>query len=169
MTINSRDKFPNLLELMGLTGNWIELGIAQGKFHEVLMEGEFKELYGVDRWNDHHSTSEYLGVLRGLNKQSNVNKSVMLRMTFDEALPLFPDGFFDFIYIDGYAHLGQEGGRTLTQWFPKLKKGGVFSGHDYHRRWPKTIHSVNRFFDRYNLGKPNLTIEDEFPSWWAVK
>ena len=42
-------------------------------------------------------------------------------MTFDDAIDLFEDQFFDFIYIDGFAHTGEEGGETLIKWYRKLK------------------------------------------------
>ncbi len=41
----------------------------------------------------------------------------------------FPDNYFDFIFIDAdhrYSQIKQD----LIAWYPKLKKGGIFSGHD---------------------------------------
>ena len=96
-------------------------------------------------------------------------------MRFDEALSLFPDEYFDFIYIDGYAHTGQDNGKTLTDWWPKLKKGGVFSGDDYHSDWPNTMRVVNEFTAQNNL-KLNIfkfTAEkgrwSNYPSWYTIK
>ena len=42
----------------------------------------------------------------------------------------FEDGYFDFIYIDA-AHDYQSVKEDVEAWWPKLKEGGIFSGHDY--------------------------------------
>ncbi len=36
-------------------------------------------------------------------------RSTVLRATFAEALALFPDEYFDLVYLDGYAHTGNDG------------------------------------------------------------
>ncbi len=69
----------------------------------------------------------------------------ILRTSFAEAAEQFADGFFDFIYIDGYAHTGQDQGRTLADWWPRLKTGGIFAGHDYCATYPQTVKVVDEF------------------------
>ena len=98
----------------------------------------------------------------------------LLRMTFDEALDLFPEHYFDFIYIDGFAHTGEEGGRTLGDWYGKLKIGGILSGDDYHRDWPLVMWAVNHFVSQ--LGCPLHVTEhvlaekySKYPSWFIRK
>ena len=95
-------------------------------------------------------------------------------MTFEEALPLFPDHFFDFIYVDGFAHTGQEGGQTLADWFPKLKVGGVMAGDDYHPDWPLVQWAVNDFAEAVGvqLKVTELTEShsyNRYPSWFFQK
>ncbi len=46
-------------------------------------------------------------------------RNSILRMRFDEALPLFDESSLDFIYVDGYAHDGEPDGQTFREWFPK--------------------------------------------------
>ena len=83
---------------------------------------------------------------------------------------VIPDSYFDFIYIDGYAHTGQDGGKTLEDWYPKLRAGGIFAGHDYHKHWSPTIDSVDAFRRSINhRGDLQLTLKDTFPSWWFLK
>ena len=142
-----------------------ELGVDRGEFSEKLNSTHlFAEFYAIDRWLDHHTPEHYFFTLNRLKKY-NVTT---LRCTFTEAVSLFADNYFDFIYIDGYAKQGQEGGITLKDWYPKLKPGGIFSGHDYHPKWQKTVNAVNKFSSEHNK-KINLTTKDEFPSWWFTK
>lgn len=146
-------------------GTTLELGVAGGSFSRVIASNpEVKKHYAIDRWADHHDLLEYKRACEFLLP----TKSVVLRMTFKEALALFDDEFFDAIYIDGYAHTGQNEGETLNDWWPKLKTGGIFSGHDYHKDFPKTIEQVNLFAQKHEK-QINLTGEIKYPSWYFQK
>jgi len=43
---------------------------------------------------------------------------------------LFPDNYFDFVYIDA-GHTYNEATNDIIFWWDKCKTGGVFGGHDY--------------------------------------
>jgi len=87
--------------------------------------------------------------------------------TSQDVLPNL-DEDFDFIYIDGNAGSGQEKGETIFNWYCKLKPGGIYSGHDYYKKYPLTIENVNKFAERYEK-QLNFTTERKFNSWWVVK
>ena len=95
-------------------------------------------------------------------------------MTFDDAIDLFEDQFFDFIYIDGFAHTGEEGGETLIKWYRKLKVDGVFAGDDYHEDWPLVMWAVNNFVNQSGASlmvteKVEDTAFCQYPSWFIKK
>jgi len=151
-----------------------ELGVASGYFSDALLKNApFKRLYSIDAWADHHDDDEYLRCVRRLRKHGN--RSVVMRMFFKEALQHFPDKTFDFIYIDAYAHTGQQDGQILRDWWPKLRPGGLFSGHDYDEAWPRTIECVDDFAGQEGLdisvlpGVPGGSRENEYASWFAFK
>lgn len=148
-------------------GAGAELGVAGGEFSAcILSNGAVDRLYSIDRWRDHHDESEYRRACQLLSAFGQ--RSVVLRSTFAAAAPGFRDGELDFIYIDGYAHTGQEHGQTLADWWPKLRRGGIFAGHDYCERYRPTMDVVNEFVTRHNL--PLWTTqEDELPSWATRK
>lgn len=125
------------------------------------------KLYSIDRWTEpHHGMDEYL---RAINRLAGFgSRSTVLRATFEEALGLFEDGSLDFVYVDGYAHTGQEGGQTLEDWWPKIKPGGVMAGHDYDPLFQPTIDAVDAFVARHGL-ELHLTEEEKLRSWWVVK
>jgi Methyltransferase domain len=151
----------------------IELGVAAGSFSARMMQsGRFKRFYGVDIYGDTHDIGEYKKALRAVGLHRNFH---LLRMTFDDALDLFPDGHFDFIYCDGYAHTGEEGGRTLLDWYAKLKPGGVMAGDDYDlARWPLVVWAVHNLVAQLQVPLRVTDVVSDvaynrFRSWYFTK
>jgi len=139
----------------------IELGVAEGWFAErLLARVELSFLYGVDIYDGgrNHDTEQYCRALARLMPYRD--RHALLRMTFKQALPLFPDEFFDFVYVDGYAKTGNDGIKTYSRWLPKVKRGGIMAGDDYEKRYPLVRENVNRFvaenkFEMYTIpGNP---------------
>ncbi len=158
-----------VLSLLGRsTGNiGVELGVAAGDFSARLLEsGRFDRLYGVDAYADRHDVNEYKLALRRFGLSGGYT---LLRMYFDEALELFEDNSLDFVYIDGYAHTGQEGAETIFAWASKVKPGGVVSGHDYDPAYPLTIEAVDRFVAENGFELCIVDLEGAYPSWVVRK
>jgi hypothetical protein len=151
----------------------IELGVAEGIFSERIMNSQrFKIFYGVDAYADMHDTAQYKRALKRVGIESNYR---LLRMRFDEAYDLFEDNYFDFIYVDGYAHSGEDGGQTIFNWYKKLAVGGVIAGDDYHHDWPLVMWGVNELAKQTGsvlhlteLVEPNIPY-CQYPSWAIVK
>jgi hypothetical protein len=60
------------------------------------------------------------------------------------------DNIFDFIFIDA-GHYYEDVLSDLNAWYPKLKEGGIISGHDYFTRvHPGVKYAVDDFF-KYNV------------------
>lgn len=168
------EKRQDIIKLVKPNGIGIELGVAEGVLSErLLSSNKLSHLYGVDLYNTpDHDVNQYK---RALNRTERFrNNYSLLRMSFSEALDLFPDNYFDFIYIDGYAHTGQDDGQTLYDWYPKLKRGGVFSGDDYHPHFPKTVESINKFSKEHNLQVKVINCHEpysvwsEYPTWYVL-
>jgi len=164
----SRFNVPNFIQKDNLIG--IELGVAKGDFSKKMLESnKFKLYYGVDKYSDHHDSMEYLAAL----KHIGINKSFhLLRTSFESALNIFEDNYFDFVYVDGYAHGGQEGGKTLCDWIKKVKVGGIICGDDYDSKFPLTIKAVNHLAQNTNnqiyLTNKDFVYENQhkhFASW----
>ena len=151
----------------------VELGVAAGGFSKRMVEsGRFAEFFGVDMYADSHDTAQYKTALKAVGLHAPYK---LLRMTFDEALDLFEDESLDFIYVDGYASSGQNGGKTIWDWSSKVRIGGVIAGDDYDPKWPLVKKSVDHFvaetgFDLHvtTVIEPELDYSD-FPSWAVIK
>ena len=170
--MKNREGFGSLLNKLQLNGYGAELGVARGFFSTTLLKtSKLKILFSIDRWNDRHDYKEYLQASKVLS--SFRERSVIIKLPFEEAVHLFANESFDFIYIDGYAHTGQDEGRILREWWPKVKVGGIFAGHDYSPAWPKTIEEVDKFEASHPHVKIKFTKEIEgqggYPSWYCLK
>lgn len=167
MNIKSRLYIHELLAKHGVKIG-AELGVASGVYSKYLTENHtFVEYYGIDKWNDHHNEKEKNSVFEYFKEKKNVK---IMHMSFDDALALFPDNYFDFIYIDGYAHTGQNDGQTIRNWYNKLKKGGIYSGHDYcEKTWPKTYYQVNKIVHDELGYEVQKTSEPRESSWYIIK
>lgn len=154
-----------------------EIGVDTGQLSERFLGlKHFSSLHCVDKWDDHaHPREQYLAVARKLVKYPEAR---VWRMTAQEFAMTIPDNTLGFIYIDCYAHTGQDNGEVLQLFWPKLRKGGVFSGDDYDKQTFKlTYDAVNKF--AASVGRAinirdghiqHATVRmDGHPSWYFYK
>lgn len=150
-----------------------ELGVAEGEFSARLLQHRgVRIVYSVDAWDDakrRHDDEEFFRARQRLARFGK--RSKIIRMRFDEAANLFNDGSLDLVYVDGYAHTGQEGGQTLRDWWPKVKRGGILAGHDYDaEKWPQTVKHVDRFVAAHKLELHVIPRgRTKHPSWCVRK
>lgn len=120
-----------------------QVGVERGlNATEMLQSMNFDKLYLID---DYAPYTDYLGGFCPQEIQDQVyqwmfknlspylDKVVFITKSSMLASTLFQDEFFDFIYIDGnhnYDNVKQD----MSLWYPKVKKGGILSGHDFDPR-----------------------------------
>ena len=78
-----------------------------------------------------------------------------------DAAKTVPDEL-DLVYIDGnhdYKHVRQD----ILAWYPKIKKGGVLSGHDYSH------YGVEAAVDQFCKRTDTPQLEGQLPDWWLIK
>lgn len=68
----------------------------------------------------------------------------------DAAANMFPDKSVDFVFIDA-CHEYEYVYADIKSWLPKVKKGGILSGHDYHPDGsPGVVKAVDEIFGKVN-------------------
>lgn len=155
-----------------------EIGVEYGGFTEQYFNEE-SEIHLIDMWttegNDYYFSTREGQVEEGyrkvLSKYSDKKNVKIIKMKSSEASINYPNDFFDWIYIDA-DHSYESVILDIKCWFPKLKKGGIISGHDFDPS-PEDINyekygvkkAVEEFFDK----NYKLTSEINYKSWYAVK
>ena len=158
----------------------LELGTSEGKFTEqLILKNKFLHVYTVDSWDNLycpiykdiiHDEQEYKKALTRLD----IYKSFcsIFGTSFDSALSIFPDQYFDFIYIDGDPTTGENFGKTLQDWLPKIKKDGVMAGSNCSKEYQNLLEYLSVFAknNNFNLRMHDFTDKDDVyskhPSWY---
>jgi len=154
----------------------IEIGVQRGDNALSIYESlQFRRLFLVDIWESYQIADKYKEgefkianfgnfypiVINRFGKKTDVT---ILKETSIEASKRFPKRFFDFIYIDA-CHSYEALRKDIENWFPKIKIGGVFGGHDYRRKeYPGVKRVVNEFIEG---GQYKLYQEDS--DWWIKR
>jgi hypothetical protein len=180
--IGSRDEIGKVLTAMGLSGIGAEIGVAFGENAEqILLSSSLKTLLLVDLWDyvPDQSAVGYGDMIKDwngcykycLNKLEPMkDRTAVLKMTSEEASRIIADGSLDFVYIDA-NHMSPFVDFDLQMWYPKVKSGGVFGGHDYHDYQNEVFTcNVKTAVDKFFAGNHSLHIvPGEVPSWYMVK
>jgi hypothetical protein len=180
--MKSRKDLPILLNTLGLIGSGVEVGVCRGSFSRTILEKwKGHTLYSVDPWI-HQSVAMDVSDESQVNQDDNLRacrealrpfklRSCIIRKTSTDAAKIMFDSF-DFVYIDA-RHDYRSVTQDLKTWWPKIKKGGLLSGHDYKNSCVrKNLVEVKRAVDNFAFEfglKVNSTTEDNLPSWYIFK
>jgi len=182
--LRGRLDLPIFLRSLNLTGKGVEVGVFKGEYSDVILrKSKLRLLYSVDPWrefgkdeyvdilnvSEEEQYKAYLITVKKLSKYKN--RSRVLRTTSEEAVKQFKDGELDFVYIDA-QHSYEACKEDLAFWWPKLKTGGIFSGHDYVTGdFPEGKFGVKSAVDEF-AQKCKLSvnvINDSWPTWYVLK
>jgi len=171
-----REDFAEMANEMGLKGTTVEVGVAEGYFakHNLGIWKGSKYLM-VDPWERYPGWND-LDYLKQSDLDAQYNALVELwkgdarveihRKKSMEIVSSIPNGSLDWVYLDGdheYPAVSTE----MPAWWMKLRKGGLFSGHDYEKGFG-VIRAVDEFVRAQRIVL-HITEESWTPSWWFVK
>jgi len=117
-----------------------EIGVeAANTSQRLLQRNPTLSYIGVDPYMNNHGL--YEDVLRRLAEFSNAGRFALHRNTSLEAATLVPNGSLDLVFLDArhdYEALTQD----ISAWRPKLRPGGILSGHDFSWMFPTVAMAV---------------------------
>jgi hypothetical protein len=156
-----------MFDLLPRGGIVIEVGVFDGEFSErILALNEPAKLHLVDPWFTRPDGTLFDGPTQSFGSADEASRSLesqyrlvttrfaaeiaagrveVHRMLSHDAAPAFPDGHFDWAYVDA-SHFYNDVKNDLQTFLPKVRTGGCIAGDDYDRRgiWE---HGVTRAVD----------------------
>ena len=160
--LKSRDEFGKLYQEYYQTGVGAEIGVQLGLNAANISEEWKGTILCVDSWQE-NAVQELA--------MSNIGKDqfkIIQGLSTDVARQI-EDGSLDWVYIDA-DHQYQSVKEDLEAWYPKVRSGGIVSGHDYDDNivLGGVVKAVDEFAKTHKY-KIKLTAEKETPSWWFIK
>jgi predicted O-methyltransferase YrrM len=136
-------------------GRGAEIGVLYGDTSLYLLH-QFRNLYlfSVDPYlpyDEPNRTAADLARYEGYARKQLEpfgSQSIMVKKTSVEAAPSIPDESLDFVFIDA-QHTYEACTEDIRTWFPKVRRGGLLTGHDY--RWDGVNRAVHEFAQKMNL------------------
>jgi hypothetical protein len=167
-----------MLDMLNLSGKiCAEIGTYKGDYAEQIYVRDPKELWLIDPWttqpesiypddyanaNQNEYEEMYYGALAKYDDDPRVH---IIRDFSIHAVNLFPDEYFDFVYVDA-IHTLESSLSDMVAWWPKVKKGGWLCGHDYDTWGVKE--AVNSFLAI--LGRQlSFLCREKWTSWGLQK
>jgi hypothetical protein len=152
MIVNSREEFlTEIRKRITQDPRCLEIGVYKGHFSEMIKQSlRPSKLFLVDPWTvgadkngkieryenetclpTAYSSTEDLDLIKQKFGQEIIDGKIEINRNYSyDAIDSFEDESLDFIYIDA-CHLYDSVLWDLENYLPKLKEGGVISGHDY--------------------------------------
>ena len=172
------------LPKFGLNKRMCEIGVRNGSYLFRLLRAKPELMVAVDIWKDdgepgHNDIGfaqaeldkQYAAILESVKKYPVLK---VLRMYSHEAAATFPDGFFDYVYIDA-DHTYEGVQQDIAAWAPKVRSGGLLAGHDYTEYTSKTgakfgvVQAVNEFVAANKFEERFYVTPGRFAAWFVLK
>jgi len=131
-----------------------EIGVKEGRFiAHMLQNYPNLKMYAVDPWesqpegNETYKEWNFNNIYKEYQQKVKpyADRCTELKMYSEKAADLVEDNSLDFVFIDA-QHDYDSVKRDISLWQPKVKTGGILSGHDYNPKFPGVVKAVNELF-----------------------
>jgi len=139
----------------------VELGSWKGRSIsfmgvELVNANKAPKIYCVDTWKGTPQLARWAVIENNLydtflqNIQPIQSLITPIPLPSLEAVKRFDDGSIDFFFLDA-SHEYEDVLADLKAWYPKVKPGGVFAGHDYlDPDWPGVERALKEYPPMWN-------------------
>ena len=183
----TRDRMAELFAELG-SCKGAEIGVGQGFYSEILCKANPNLcLLGIDPWvgistpvrrairpeNATQANLETYGDVDPLYADAVQRLApyniTLIRAGSIDAVQNIPDASLDFVYIDA-VHSFDWAMTDILYWAPKVRLGGIVSGHDFaHYHEYGVVFAVEAYVRAHRISPWYITNCDAGPSWLWVK
>ena len=169
------------------TGVGAEVGCLRGEFSLTLSKVYKGKILAIDSFDEHEGlsydkpfilTPSYMKEVEIKCRARLKGTNCEIRKGYStEVAKTIPDEGLDWVFIDA-DHRYESTKADLEAWFPKVRKGGVMSGHDYKHYTVPTpsgdyvfgvIEAVDEFCAKHGYKLEGLLDPKRFASWYFTK
>ena len=176
-----------------MTGTGAEIGVQEGIYSECILQNwKGKTLFSIDAWQN-FDTDEYIDIANRNDDEHILlyvnttlrlrffgERSIVWRMTSEQAALAMPDNTLDFCYIDA-DHRYEAAKQDIELWLSKVKSGGIICGHDYIEDGLHYDQNDGKLIGDFGVQKAvkefaardgwnvYVTESEMFPSWFTFK
>lgn len=164
MEIKTRDQLGQLYQAHNVTNQGAEIGVKEGWNARQILSHYKGRVHLIDIWP---SPMDIIQTL--LNTWSG--DVCLYRTTSARAAGMFHDGELDWCYIDA-DHTYESVSTDHALWSPKVRAGGIVSGHDYSPEFPGVTRMVDELTDHgidIHLTKGDVFEGIGYFSWYYIK
>lgn len=176
--LSVRGGIGDYLNAQGLTGKAVEVGTLYGAFAAEVLSTWKGQLFCIDPWRNQDDAVYFDGANKedmehifaaAYNGVGRHPRCTLLRCMSLNGVGLFDDGELDWVFLDG-NHATPAVRDDISAWWPKVKIGGVISGHDFFTRYDNDTNS-----DALTAVMELAEILGVMPhvtwctSWWFIK
>ena len=185
MEIQFRTQFGELLAHLGLKGDAVEIGVAEGRNAlSIIQSPQVERLYLIDSWKelpqkgDGGFPQDWHDINLRVAQETlepYKDKAIWLRGLSQDMIDSIPDDSLIFAYLDGdHSYQGCLG--DLERIYKKVKVGGIIAGHDYINE-AYGVNKAVRYFVFESEGFYSMTDihqteeggDDSMVSFWFIK
>lgn len=151
-----------IIRTIGEPRHGVEVGVDTGKTsHKLLRSFVYLRLSLVDHWPDDERYRIASNRIRRF-----AHRTVFNRMDAVAGAATLDDNSQDFAFIDDdHTHEGCQ--RSIAAYWPKVRPGGLFCGHDYGKPdFPGVTQAVTEFAE---LTGQNIQATKIGHIWWTLK
>lgn len=163
----------------------VEVGLCTGRYSKILLDNiPNLQLMGIDPYIDYETSSvrrDQTTSNRNLTEARQIFDDypnfVLVIAKGDDVVQFIGDETLDFVFIDG-MHTYEAVKQDIEDWTPKVRIGGIVSGHDYYESKSGklgVVKAVDEFTQANNYSLQNTGWDkeafrdDRQPDWWFVK
>ncbi len=138
---------------------YVEVGVFNAvNLINVYKNSNLTKVYGVDNYinNDDWQTIEELNKIKieAIDRMKK-NGIIFYENSSLDASKLFDDKSIDMIFIDAdHSYKGCK--EDIEVWYPKIRDGGIISGHNFELKYLGVVQAVTEKFLNINLLPKNI-------------